>query len=102
MSAIKTLKLCIKDKLSTHDQDPRTSGQAVVKPLINLNDALAERSGPGVPSPCVSICELDEQQGQCKGCYRSLQEIAVWGGLSDAEKRTVWDRIEARQLALAG
>ncbi len=71
-------------------------------PLINLNDALADHSGPGVPSPCVSICELDEQQGQCKGCYRSLQEIAVWGHLSDAEKRTVWGRIEARQLASAG
>jgi hypothetical protein len=71
-------------------------------PLINLNDALADHSGPGVPSPCVSICELDEQQGQCKGCFRSLQEIGVWGCLSDADKRDVWGLIEARQLASAG
>ena len=71
-------------------------------PLINLNDALAEHSGPGVPSPCVSICELDEQQWRCKGCYRLLHEIGAWAHLSDADKRDVWGLIEARQLASAG
>jgi predicted Fe-S protein YdhL (DUF1289 family) len=49
----------------------------------------------------VSICELDERQGQCKGCYRSLQEIAVWSQLDDDAKIAVWHRIEARQLASA-
>lgn len=72
------------------------------EPLINLRDAMDHHSGPGVPSPCVSICELDERQGQCKGCYRSLQEIAVWGQLGDDDKIAVWRRIEARQLASAG
>jgi predicted Fe-S protein YdhL (DUF1289 family) len=71
-------------------------------PLINLNDALADHSGPGVPSPCVTICELDEQQGRCKGCYRLLHEIGAWGHLSDADKRAVWTQIEARQMASAG
>ncbi|QCB47039.1 DUF1289 domain-containing protein [Hydrogenophaga sp. PAMC20947] len=67
-------------------------------PLINLRDALAQHPGPGVPSPCVSICELDEQHGGCKGCYRTLHEISVWSQLDDAEKREVWARIEARQI----
>lgn len=71
-------------------------------PLINLNDALAEHKGPGVPSPCVSICELDEQHGRCKGCYRLLHEIGAWAYLNDADKRDVWGLIEARQLAAAG
>jgi predicted Fe-S protein YdhL (DUF1289 family) len=71
-------------------------------PLINLNDALADHNGPGVPSPCMSICEIDEQQGCCKGCYRSLDEIGAWGSLSDIDKRSVWVQIEARQLAPAG
>jgi predicted Fe-S protein YdhL (DUF1289 family) len=71
------------------------------EPLINLRDALVRHRGPGVPSPCVSICELDERQGQCKGCYRSLQEIAVWAQLHDDDKIAVWRRIEARQLASA-
>ena len=68
-------------------------------PLINLRDARADHIGPGVPSPCVSICELNERDSSCKGCYRTLQEIAAWGALSDADKLRVWQRIEARQSA---
>ena len=68
-------------------------------PLINLRDARENHTGPGVPSPCVSICELNERDGSCKGCYRTLQEIAAWGQLSDAGKLLVWQQIEARQSA---
>ena len=69
-----------------------------MEPLINLRDALARHPGAGVPSPCVSICELDERWGGCKGCFRTLHEISVWSQLDDAEKREVWLRIEARQV----
>ena len=68
-------------------------------PLINLNDALANHKGPGVPSPCVSICLLDEASGSCKGCLRTLREIGAWAGLSDDDKRETWALIEARQIA---
>jgi uncharacterized protein len=70
--------------------------------LINLQDAMDQHVGAGVPSPCVSICELDEALGRCKGCYRTLQEIAGWGAQSDADKRAIWARIEARQLSPDG
>lgn len=69
-----------------------------MEPLINLNDAQAQHGAVGVPSPCVSICELDVALSRCKGCFRTLQEIAAWGTLTDDEKRVVWSRIEARQL----
>lgn len=68
-----------------------------MEPLINLNDAQAQHGAAGVPSPCVSICELDVPLSRCKGCYRTLQEIAAWGTLADDEKRAVWTKIEARQ-----
>jgi predicted Fe-S protein YdhL (DUF1289 family) len=67
------------------------------EPLINLRDARERHPGPGVPSPCVSICELDERSGSCKGCYRTLREIAGWSALADAEKLVIWERIELRQ-----
>lgn len=70
-------------------------------PLINLKDARERHAGAGVPSPCVSICELDEARGRCKGCYRTLQELAGWGALSDADKLVIWGRIEARQSSPA-
>jgi uncharacterized protein len=68
------------------------------EPLINLRDAQERHSGPGVPSPCVSICELNERDSSCKGCYRTLAEIAAWGHMDDAAKLATWARIEARQL----
>lgn len=39
-----------------------------------------------VPSPCISICVLDEQE-VCQGCYRTLTEIGRWSSASAAEQR---------------
>ena len=47
--------------------------------------------GP-VPSPCNSICTIDQVTGCCAGCFRTLDEIAMWSVLDDAEKRAVWRR----------
>jgi predicted Fe-S protein YdhL (DUF1289 family) len=38
-------------------------------------------------SPCVEICELDFLTQQCRGCHRTLQEIADWSRMSGIEKR---------------
>ncbi len=54
-------------------------------------------SGNTVPSPCISICAIDQVTGLCAGCLRTLDEIAVWSVLDDAEKRAVWIEIEARR-----
>lgn len=77
--------------------EPRGVGSAT----LNLAQARQRKPGPGVPSPCVSICELDEHSRSCKGCLRSLQEIAAWGAMTDGEKLAVWARIEARQTGAA-
>lgn len=49
-----------------------------------------------VPSPCMSVCQMDESTGLCEGCLRTLEEIALWGNADDAFKRRVWGNIEAR------
>lgn len=66
------------------------------RPTVNLIDA-QRRTGQAMPSPCVSVCEMDEASASCKGCFRTLDEIAVWSILDDAEKHAVWVAIEARQ-----
>lgn len=48
-----------------------------------------------VPSPCVSICALDDHD-ICVGCHRSGREISDWGRLSDDEKRAVLVRCAER------
>jgi len=41
-----------------------------------------------IETPCVNICKLDER-GICIGCFRSLQEIAAWSRMSEAERRLI-------------
>lgn len=48
-----------------------------------------------VPSPCVAICALDDND-ICIGCSRSGREISDWGKLSDDEKRAVLRRCAER------
>lgn len=70
------------------------------QPLINLQDA-QRRQPPGqadVPSPCVSVCKMNRATGLCRGCHRTLDEIAGWGALDNSARLAVWQRIEARQL----
>jgi uncharacterized protein len=52
-----------------------------------------------VPSPCISVCKMDSKQGLCVGCGRTLDEIARWGGMSESEKRGVWQAIDGRRVA---
>ena len=56
--------------------------------------------GPGVenvPSPCISVCRMNEMTGLCEACYRTIDEIVQWAGADDESKRTIWSRIEQRR-----
>ncbi|SDS56190.1 DUF1289 domain-containing protein [Erythrobacter sp. HL-111] len=39
-----------------------------------------------VPSPCRKICRLSQDGGLCVGCGRTLDEIAGWQAMTDAER----------------
>ena len=47
-----------------------------------------------ISSPCVDICKLDGD-GICVGCFRDLNEIARWSGMTEDEKLRVIFRIAA-------
>ena len=49
-----------------------------------------------VPSPCVEICTLDPETGECLGCGRTVEEIAGWLTFSNAQKRAVWERLSGQ------
>lgn len=51
----------------------------------------------GVPSPCISVCQMDQATGLCAGCGRTLDEIAAWSVYSDDEKRTVLAALASRR-----
>ena len=74
--------------------------------VLNAMKILADRArlvkagGPNdqpvVPSPCVSVCQMDAERAFCIGCLRTLDELRVWGRLDNADKRAVWQLIEGR------
>jgi hypothetical protein len=68
-----------------------------VRPLLSLQDMQRRKPDQRVPSPCISVCELDLERTRCKGCYRTLDELRAWGAMSDDEKLQVWGLIESRQ-----
>jgi len=48
-----------------------------------------------VPSPCVSICALDEDD-VCVGCFRTGREISHWGRMEPDQQREVVRRCQQR------
>ncbi len=51
----------------------------------------------GPTSPCLNICTLDEQ-GVCRGCYRTLDEIAGWVRMTPADQWATVERADTRRL----
>ncbi len=54
-------------------------------------------SGP--PSPCISICQIDESTGYCIGCWRTIDEIRDWIILPPGERHAVLARLAGRRAA---
>ncbi|WP_347261398.1 DUF1289 domain-containing protein [Rudaea sp.] len=52
------------------------------------------KSPPPKPilTPCIGVCELDAA-GLCKGCHRTLDEIARWSSLGEAERLRIMDHV---------
>lgn len=50
-----------------------------------------------IESPCNNVCRMDERLGLCEGCQRTLDEIARWSQMSDAEKRQVLVALAGRR-----
>lgn len=50
-------------------------------------------------SPCVNICELNKDD-ICTGCFRSLDEIVLWSGYSDQDKRDILNNSLQRKQSL--
>jgi len=50
-----------------------------------------------VPSPCVKVCVLDRASGLCRGCLRTIDEVAGWMDMTPEEKRATLERVAQRR-----
>ena len=55
-----------------------------------------------VASPCTSVCEMDPRSGYCRGCFRTLDEIAAWSVLDTEGKKAVLAALPERRAEQAG
>ncbi|MDQ8023047.1 MAG: DUF1289 domain-containing protein [Moraxellaceae bacterium] len=47
-------------------------------------------------SPCVSICSTATFDEICRGCGRTIDEVAQWVTYTPEQKAAIWDRILAQ------
>lgn len=50
-----------------------------------------------IASPCINLCRLDDATGLCRGCLRTLDEIAGWSAASADEKRAILTAVAKRR-----
>ena len=51
-------------------------------------------------SPCVKVCVMDPQRDACLGCGRTLEEIALWGKMSEVQRDAVMRDLPERRSRL--
>ena len=58
--------------------------------------AAADMQRP-IQSPCINVCVIDAGTGLCAGCGRSLDEIAGWRAMTEAERERIMRELPARR-----
>jgi uncharacterized protein len=49
-------------------------------------------------TPCIAVCLMDPRTNLCRGCGRTLPEIARWGRMDSAERLQIMSTLRQRML----
>ena len=49
-----------------------------------------------IPSPCISVCRMNEDRSRCEGCFRTISEIRAWAQADSAERLAIWAALAQR------
>ncbi|XDZ65451.1 DUF1289 domain-containing protein [Alphaproteobacteria bacterium LSUCC0684] len=55
-----------------------------------------------LPSPCISICQINPVDGRCLGCDRTRDEIAAWPRLTPDQQMYLLAELRERRAARTG
>ncbi|HXL76263.1 MAG TPA: DUF1289 domain-containing protein [Burkholderiales bacterium] len=55
------------------------------------------REEKALKSPCTKLCVMDPQSGLCRGCLRTLAEIAGWSEMPESEQETLTAALAERR-----
>jgi uncharacterized protein len=51
-----------------------------------------------IVSPCIGVCTMNDSNGFCQGCYRTVEEIREWWNMTDQERDKVMGVLDQRLL----
>lgn len=55
-----------------------------------------------VSTPCTKVCVIDPETRICRGCRRTLDEIAAWGRMSEADRLAIMAVLDRRVPVTGG
>ncbi|MEC7921022.1 MAG: DUF1289 domain-containing protein [Chloroflexota bacterium] len=53
-----------------------------------------------IVSPCINICEYDQSNSYCTGCFRTPNEIAKWFYMTAENRSKIIESIPSRKNIL--
>lgn len=49
-----------------------------------------------IVSPCVGVCTMNDANGFCQGCYRTVEEIREWWNMTDVAREQTMSVLDQR------
>ena len=70
--------------------------------MAKIKPPSANQAAAKLPSPCISVCQMDPSDRVCVGCYRTRGEIASWRDMDEADQRKLLYILSKRRAAATG
>lgn len=70
--------------------------------MATIESPSADQDTAKLPSPCISVCQMDPLNGVCLGCYRTRGEIASWLSMDGSDQLKLLDILSERRAAATG
>ena len=51
-----------------------------------------------IVSPSIGVCSINDSNGFCQGCYRTVEEIREWWNMTDQEREKVMGVLDQRLI----
>ncbi len=50
-----------------------------------------------IASPCINVCQMDTATALCRGCFRTIDEIAAWAAAPSGRRVAILAAVDKRR-----
>ncbi len=79
---------------------PRLSREERTARRKKRREKLLQELDSSIPSPCTSVCQMDDLTQLCIGCHRTIDEIRDWVIMTGDEKQDLLESINQRRTGM--